>query len=149
MLRDLQSSVINVNGQCKASAQMVRGTFVQINEVAKTFAITSSVTDAFVVDKDMTITKASAMGEPYSDYDTEQETILVNEFAGLIPLQKGVRKATSEYTVSDAEAVADLYLTIVAGKLVTSGTLGATPTSIKSLGFITDNGHKLLGFRIV
>jgi len=149
MLRDLQSFAVNVNGQCKASAQIVRGSFVQISEVAKTFAVTSSLTDAFIVDKDMTITKATSIGEPYSDYDTEQDTIVVGEYAGLISLQKGVRKATSEYTVSDAEAVADLYLTVVGGKLVTSGTLGATPTNIKSLGFITDNGHKLLGFRIV
>ena len=149
MLRDLQSFATNVNGQCKASAQMVRGSFVQINEVTKTFAVTSSITDAFIVDKDMTVTKASAMGEEYSDYDVDQDTILVGQFAGLVSLQKGVRKATSEYTLAVGEGLADTYLTITNGKLVPSGALGVTPTNIKSLGLITDNFHTLLGFRIV
>ena len=151
MLRDLQSFEVNVNAQCKATTAVKRGTFVQINEVTKVFGLPTQIIDLFIADKDMEVTKSTAMGEPYSEYDADQELIKVGEFAGLIAVQKGVRKATSEYVITDALGVADAYLTVGtevgvnAGKLITS----ATATNIKSLGFITDNFQKLLGFRIV
>jgi hypothetical protein len=154
MLRDLQSFGVNVDATKKASATMKRGSFVNKNEANKTFGLASAVTEVYIVDRDCVVTKGVAMGEPYSDYDSEQDTINSGEFAGLIALQKGVRKATSEYNSAfvDSDVTAGKYLTVgITGS--TQGQLIASPsnaaTSIKSLGWVMDNGHKLLGFEIV
>lgn len=154
MLRDLQSFNVNVDATKKASGTMKRGSFVTKDEATKTFGLATAVTEVYLVDRDTIVTKGIAMGEPYSEYDEDQDTIKATEFAGLIALQKGVRKATSEYNSAfvDADVTAGKYLTVgitgeTQGKLIASPSNAAT--SIKSLGWITDNGHKLLGFEIV
>jgi len=154
MLRDLQSYGINVDATKKASVAIVRGTFVAKNESAKTFGLATDVTEMYLVDRGTVVTKGIAMDEPYSEYDTEQDTIIIGAIAGLITLQKGVRKATSEYdsALVDADVTAGKYLTVsitgdTQGKLIASPT--NAKTNIKSLGWVTDNGHKLLGFEII
>jgi hypothetical protein len=100
----------------------------------------------------MTLAIVSAIGEPVSDYDVEQENIVLGDLAGLIAFAKGERWATTEYdsALADADAQAGKYLTVGItganqGKLIAS----ATATSIKSAGYVVDNGHKLLAFEIV
>lgn len=154
MLRDLQSFNVNVDATKKASVAMKRGSFVTKDEATKTFGLATATTEVYLVDRDTVVTKGLAMGEPYSEYDVDQDTIAKDEFAGLIALQKGVRKATSEYNpdLADADVTAGKYLTVgitgeTQGKLIASTDNAAT--SYKSLGWVTDNGHKLLGFEIV
>ena len=145
MLRDLQSFITNVDATEKAGAKMKRGAFVAKDEGKKVFSVADGVEEVYVVDRDTKLTMELAMGVAVSEYDDTQDTILKGEGAGLIALQRGVRKATSEYTVADSDATAGKYLTVKSGKLIKSD----AKTTIKSLGFIDDNGHKLLGFEIV
>lgn len=154
MLRDLQSFIINVNGMNKAARDIKRGTFVNKAEATKTFDLATDVDDVYVLDRDTKVTKSVAIGEEISDYDDDQELVTAGEFGQLIKLQKGVRKATSEYVGADADLVADNYLTIETTAGDNQGKLIASPsnakTNIKSLGYYMDaNAHKLLAFEIV
>lgn len=156
MLRNLQNmSNVNVDASKKSAvvANIKRGTFVQKDEVNGTFILPISVSELYMLDRDTKVTKSLAYGEPYSDYDDEQDIVAKDEFAGLVSLQKGTRWATSEYdsTLVDADVTAGKYLTVSItvdekqGKLIKS----ASATAFKSLGWITDNGHTLLGFELV
>lgn len=154
MLRDLQSFIVNVNGMNKAAKDIKRGTFVNKVEGTRTFDLPTDVDDLYVLDKDIEVTKSIAMGEEFSDYDEEQEIVKSGEFGQLIKLQRGVRKATSEYSGADADVAADKYLTVSVATDDTQGKLIPSPenakTNIKSLGYYMDAGtHKLLAFEII
>lgn len=145
MIRDLQSFIVNVDAQNTVATEMKRGTFVTKDVSTKKLSLATGVEGVFIVDRDNIVTYKVASGLHSSDYDTEQETIAQDTFAVAIPLMNGIRKATSEYTGADVDLAVGKSLTIADGKLVKS----ETPTCIKSLGFIDDNGHKLLGFEII
>lgn len=154
MLRDLQSFITNVNAMNKASQDMKRGTFVNKIEASKTFELPTDTEEIYVLDRDMKVTKEIASGDFYSDYDEAQETVKEGEIGLLIKLQKGVRKATSEYAGVDEDLAADKYLTVEVTPGANQGKLVASPsnakTNIKSLGYYIDAGtHKLLAFEIV
>lgn len=154
MLRDLQSFIVNADASKKAKVAIKRGTFVNKLEATGEFDLPTVADEVYVVDRDYKVTKALAQGEVVSDYDDDQELILKGEFASLIKLQAGVRKATSEYSGADVDLAVGKYLTISVTTDATQGKLIPSPanakTNIKSLGYIIDAGsHKLLGFEVV
>lgn len=146
MLRNLQTNGSqSANGQNKAKAQMVRGAFVTVNETTKELELATGIKGAKIVDRGTKLTRDVAEGLPVSVYDTDQDTILVGEYAFVHELEG--RYATTEYdsTVNASLAVGS-YLNISAGKLIASPTNAVT--ILKFIGLVDDNGHKLAGFEV-
>jgi hypothetical protein len=149
MFRHLQRNLFKaVDAGKKASVQMKRGAFVKVDELAGTVGLATALADVNgIAVRDVVVDTDVAMGLPVSDYSDTQDVIAVGEYLGVEQIQVGERNATTEYdvTLTDVQAQAGAYLTVANGKLATSG----TATKIVSLGWITDNGHKLLGFKFV
>ena len=146
MLRNLQSnSNTFANGMNTAKTQMVRGSFVKIDESTKTFDLATGIAGAKIIDRGIKVTPAVAQNFAVSVYDTDQDTILVGERAYCNELVG--RWATTEYdsTVNSSLAIGS-YLTISAGKLIASPSNAVT--IIKFIGMVLDNGHTLAGFEI-
>lgn len=151
MLRNLQGSVNSVDAQYKITVGAKRGIFVNKVHASKTAILPTNADEVYMVERGIVIDPVVAAFGVTSDYDTLQETVVANEFVGLVTPVKGGRWATSEYAGADADLAADKYLKVETtvgadqGKLVTS----ATPTKFKSLGYFMDNGHKLLAYEVL
>ena len=149
MFRHLQRNLFKaVDASKKAKVDMKRGAFVKVNEATGDFELAPTLADvAGIVVRDVVVDIDVAMGLPVSEYSDTQDTIKVGEFAGVETVQKGERYATDQYanTLVDADVVAGKNLDVANGVLVKS----AVATSIVSLGWIQDNGHKLLGYKFV
>lgn len=146
MLRNLQTNGnSSANGQNKASVDMVRGTFVTIDETTQTLALATGIAGAKIVDRGLKLTKDVAMGFPVSSYDVDQDTILVGEKGYCNELEG--RWATTMYDNTVTSALAKgTYLTISDGKLTISPSNAVT--IIKFIGIVDDNGHNLAGFEV-
>lgn len=147
MLRNLQTNGSEyANGMCKAKVEMKRGTFVVADEITKEFDLATGITGAKLINRGTKVTRDVAEGFPVSDYDQDQDTILLGEYAYMNELEG--RWMTSEYdatTVKSTLAVGS-YLNIASGKLIASPDNAVT--IIKFIGLINDNGHTLAGFEI-
>lgn len=146
MLRNLQTDGNSyANGMNTAKVQMVRGSFVTVDEATQTFNLATGIAGAKLIDRGTKLTRDVAMGFAVSVYDTDQDTILIGERAYVNNLEG--RWATTEYdtTVNDTLAVGS-YLSIASGKLIASPSNAVT--IIKFIGMVNDNGHKLAGFEI-
>jgi hypothetical protein len=146
MLRNLQGDGNTFsNGQNAAKTQMVRGSFVKVDETTQTFDLATGIAGAKIIDRGTKLTKDVALGFAVSVYDADQDTILVGE-RGYVNNLEG-RWATTEYdSTVNASLPVGSYLTISAGKLVASPSNAVT--IIKFIGLVDDNGHKLAGFEV-
>jgi hypothetical protein len=128
-----------------AKTQMVRGSFVKVDEATQTFDLATGIAGAKIIDRGTKRTIDTALGFAVSVYDADQDTILVGERAYVNNLEG--RWATTEYdsTITSALTVGT-YLTISAGKLTISPSNAVT--IIKFIGIVSDNGHSLAGFEI-
>lgn len=146
MLRNLQTNGNTfANGQNTAKTQMVRGSFVKIDESTQTFDLATGIAGAKMVDRGTKLTRDVAQGFPVSVYDADQDTILVGERAYMNELEG--RWATTEYdSTVNASLAKGSYLTISNGKLVASPSNAVT--IIKFIGMVADCGHTLAGFEV-
>lgn len=149
MIRFLQNlQNVNIDATKKASVDMKRGAFVTVDELNGTVALATDLTSANgVVVRDTVVDEDVAQGFPVSEYSETQDTIKKDSFVGVKVLFKGEEYSTDQFATSltDAQAQAGKYLTVANGLLTTS----ATATSIVSLGYLTDAGHKVLGYKVV
>lgn len=149
MIRFLQNITgVNVDAQKKASVEMKRGAFVEADEKTGELKLAVALANVTgIVVRDTKVDVEVAMGLNPSEYSDSQDKILVGEYAGHRAIIKGERMATDQYdgTLTDLQAEAGKYLTVTDGKLATSG----TATSIISLGWVMDAGHKLLGYKFI
>jgi len=146
MLRNLQTNGnSSANGMNSAKVDMVRGSFVKIDEATKTFDLATGIAGVKIVDRGTKLTKDLAMGYPISVYDTDQDTILTGERGYMNELEG--RWATTQYdSTVNATLTVGSYLTVSAGKLVASPSNAVT--IIKFIGMIPDCGHTLAGFEV-
>ncbi|OSA92834.1 UNVERIFIED_ORG: hypothetical protein B2H93_13485 [Clostridium botulinum] len=152
MYRHLQNQINKpVNAQLTIKEDMKRGTFVKTafdttDKVSKIEKATTIAEVEGILVRDVVVDVDVAMGLPISDYSETQDLVKAKEYAGVEPIYKGERLATDQYgTLTDTEAQEGKYLTVTAGKLEKS----ADATTIVSLGWIMDAGHKLLGFKFI
>ena len=83
MIKNLQTIFgVNVDAQYQAGEELKRGDFVKVDggKLKKAASVDEMVG---VVVRDVKATKDVAMGYPVSDWDTEQDTILKDEYCGL------------------------------------------------------------------
>ena len=146
MFRYLQNlSYKNIDATFKAGVAMKRGSFVTKDEATKTVSLAvagDSLEDIFIVDRGLVDDDLAFY--TLSDYEDRLENIKKDEFVNLNKIFAGERIAVSEYTGLDTDLASGKYLKVANGQLTNS----ATPTKIKSLGFVDDCGHKLLAFEI-
>lgn len=151
MFRFLQNHALkNVDAQKTANVDMKRGTFVKINEKTQKVEVAPTLADVYgVAVRDVKVTDEVAQGLPVSEYDLEQDVIVKDEYLGVMVINKGERCITTEFdsALVDADVEAGKYLTVVNGKLAKPA--DATATHIVSLGFLSDAGHKVLGYKFV
>lgn len=149
MIRFLQNLTgMNVDAQKKAKVEMKRGTFVEVDELAGELKLAVALANVTgIVVRDTKVDTDVAMGLNPSEYSDSQDKILLGEYAGHRAIAKGERIATDQFdaTLTDVQAEAGKYLTVTDGKLATS----ATATTVVSLGWVMDVGHKLLGFKFI
>jgi hypothetical protein len=147
MIRNLQTNGSQyANGMCKAKTQMKRGSFVVADETAKTFDLATGIAGAKIINRGTKITRDVSEGLMISEFDEDQDTILVDEYAYMNELEG--RWKTTEFdatTVKDTLAVGS-YLSISAGKLIASPSNAVT--ILKFLGIMDENGHKMAGFEV-
>jgi len=146
MLRNLQTNENSAsNGQNTSTVDMVRGTFVTLDEATKTFSPATGIAGVKMIDRGTKNTISVSQGFAISPYDTDQDTILAGERGYAVDLEG--RWATTQYdsTVNASLAVGS-YLTISAGKLIASPSNAVT--IIKFIGLVPDCGHTLAGFEI-
>jgi hypothetical protein len=147
MLRNLQTNGSQyANAMCKAKTQMKRGSFVVADEVAKTFDLATGIAGAKIINRGTKITRDVSEGLMISEFDEDQDTILVDEYAYMNELEG--RWKTTEYdaTTVNTSLPVGSYLSISAGKLVASPSNAVT--ILKFLGIMEDNGHKMAGFEV-
>jgi hypothetical protein len=153
MYRRLQTNSGKVfNAQNTVKVDMNRGYFVKesydaVNKITQLVFATSDNDYLGLVTRDVVVDIDVAMGMPVSDYSVTQDLIKAGEYAGVETIQRGERYATEAFdsALLDADVVEGSPLTIVNGKLAK----GTTGSDFYSLGWKLDNGHKLLGFRLV
>lgn len=147
MIRNLQTNGSqSANAQNKAKVEMMRGTFVTINETTKELELATGLAGARIVDRGTKLTRDVAEGLPVSMFDKDQDTILEGELAFVHELEG--RWKTDQFdatTVKDTLAVGS-YLNVSAGKLIASPS--SAVTILKFLGMMDDNGHKMAGFEV-
>ena len=147
MLRNLQTNGSQyANAMYSAKTQMNRGAFVVADETAKTFDLATGIAGAKIINRGTKLTRDVAEGLPVSEFDTDQDTILVGEYAYMNELEG--RWRTDQFdatTVKDTLAVGS-YLSISAGKLIASPSNAVT--ILKFLGIMEENGHKMAGFEV-
>lgn len=151
MIRFLQNlKHVNVDATKKAKSNMKRGTFVKVNEKDGTFEPAATLEDVTgILVRDVVVDFNVSMGMPVSDYEDSQDIVKQGEFGGVRSYFKGERFSTTEYDnkLADSDVETGKYLTVINGKLAKPAAEGAT--KLESLGWITQDGNKLLGFKVV
>ena len=148
MIRFLQNlENVNVDATKKASVDMKRGAFVTVDELNGTVSLATDLASVNgVAVRDTVVDEDVAQGFPISEYSDTQDVIAKDSLVGVKALFKGEQYSTDQFgTLTDVQAQAGKYLTVANGLLVTS----STETSIVSLGYLNDAGHKVLGYKIV
>ena len=156
MYRRLQVNAGKVfNAQNTVKVDMKRGTFVNeeydsVNKITKLIKAVADENVLGILTRDVVVDVDVAMGMPVSDYSTTQDLIKAGEYAGVETIQKGERYATESFNsgLVDADVVEGTLLTVINGELCKLPELQTT-SAFRSIGWIMDNGHKLLGFRLV
>lgn len=154
MIRNLlKIENVPVDAGNKAKVELKRGMFVKVDEAKGEINIATDLTEAIgIVVRDVVVTDSVAQGLPISDYDVEQDTIKVKEFAGVRGLYNGEAWMTDQFkadcaTPNGDKVQAGKYLTVENGLLKESES--NAKTELVSLGLMDDNGHKVLGFKVV
>lgn len=154
MIRNLlKVENVPVDAGNKAKVELKRGMFVKVDEAKGEIDVATNLEDAIgIVVRDVVVTDSVAQGLPISDYDADQDTIKIKEFAGVRGLYNGEAWMTDQFkadcaTTNATKVEAGKYLTVENGLLKDSPS--NTKTKLISLGFMDDNGHKVLGFKVV
>ena len=149
MIRFLQNlTSVNVDATKKAKVDIKRGMFVKVDEVKGEVDIAATIDEATgIAVRDVVVDEDVANGLPVSDYSETQDTIKVGEFCGERKQFSGERFMTDQFvnTLVDGDVTPGKNLTVTNGKLDKIGTV----TTIISLGFRQDAGHKVLAYKIV
>lgn len=149
MIRFLQNlSNVNVDATKKAKVEIKRGMFVKVDEAKGELDIAATIDEASgVAVRDVIADEDVANGLPISSYSETQDIIKVGELCGERKQFSGERFMTDQFasTLVDGDITPGKYLTVVNGKLDKI----ETATTIISLGFRQDSGHKVLAYKIV
>ena len=148
MLRHLQSYVgKNIDSMCTAEVAMKRGMVVTKDHATKQVSLATGTKKVYFVDRGLVNDPLLDFMGTLSEYEDVLENIKVGEFVNLEPVQTGERYATDAFDGIDADFAPGTYLTVVAGKFKKAAV--DEETQFESIGFVDDNGHKLLGVEIV